>query len=326
MGFDPMPPDEIQAYLGLIGNTAQAVSVILTDGTMVTGRYTIGDQSYPLILQAAEAPVAYSVAIPGGRIAGILEQNPVGAKASDPSLLVLPARHAGLDVVSTEFSTYLLPGGTWQQTGTSRYRENTMLYLDANAISARSGGLNNIGGGWVVSAQIGWERKLVGRAEGRLKHHVAEVGAHCAAPRADLTLIGYVEFFDISGIAASSEGGPLLQLEGSLWSAAKVWRAPPGPRNVDGRWALCYFRQECMSLGPRNWERIGQPVRVYGDKQPHEQTLGDQGIAHCYLMARAAACFPSDKLCPHLPGLPPHSVDTFQGDPGPPPSPIRGLR
>ena len=40
MVFNPMTPDEIRAYLG---ETAEAVSVILTDGKMLTGRYVLTD-------------------------------------------------------------------------------------------------------------------------------------------------------------------------------------------------------------------------------------------------------------------------------------------
>jgi hypothetical protein len=296
MGFDPIPPDAIQAYLGELGNTGQVLSVILTDGTMLTGGYKIGgDWSRPLTLEVFEHGDPYRVAIPAGRIAGMFEQvtsGPPGAQAPDPSLLVPAAARAGLKVESEGSLKLLEPGAPWTPAPTMMppYREDAILYFDADAISARSGGINSIGFGLpAFSTSVGWNRKLVSVAKGFLKNHVVEIGSHCAAPRADLTLKGFVEFWDVSRVQPSSESGPLLDLEGTQWIAAVMRPSPPGARAPDEPWALCYFRHDRLSLGPGSWEHIGQPVSVYGDKQPREQTL-DLGVAPCYLMARAAAC------------------------------------
>jgi hypothetical protein len=298
MRFEPMPLDEIRAFLEVIGEKrVPAISVILTDGTMLTGRFRhYPDRSVPLILEAETDGSGARVEIPTDRIAGILEQNPIGAKELDPTLLSSPAEQAGLKGEYWVTSYLRQVVSEWTQAEVIHYDTDTMLYLDAEAISARSGGINNIGGGFIVSASMGWESKLVSRAARRLKRNVVEIGEHCAAWHADVTVIGYVEFYDDFGVQPSPEGGPVLEVEGALWNAAIVWRAPPGERQVDNRWALCYFRKDRLGLGPRSWERIDQPVRVYGDKQPHQQTL-DLGVAPCYLKARAAACFPTDRLC-----------------------------
>ena len=201
MGFDPMPRDEIQAYVGVIGNSAQAVSVILTDGTILTGRYYIRDDpSHPLALETHEGNTHYDVAIPADRIAGILEQftsEPRG-QGWDPSILLPSAERAGLQVSISYSLSSIDPGGQWIQSERIRYLEDTMLYFDADAISARSGGINSIGLGFALaSASAGWQYKLIDKAKGFLKHHVIDVGSHCAAPRADMTLKGYVQFFDV---------------------------------------------------------------------------------------------------------------------------------
>ena len=294
MGFDPIPPDVIQAYLGEIGNTAEALSVILTDGTMLTGRYKIGgDWPHPLTLKAFRDGESYRVTIPADRIAGIFEQvtsSPLGVEALDGSLLTPPAARAGLKVEGERSRGLKRPGAVWIPAGPIRYQKDAMLYFDASAISERSGGINSIGFGLpAFSASVGWSRKLVSMAKDFLKNHVVEIGSHCAEPRTDLTLKGYVEFWDISGVEPSSESGPLLELEGTQWTAAVVRPSPPGARTQNEPWALCYFRKDCMSLGPGSWEHIVQPVSIYGDKQPLEQTL-DLGVAQCYLKARAAAC------------------------------------
>jgi hypothetical protein len=296
MEFSPMTPDEIGTYLDVLGDTAEAVSVILTDATMLTGQYVITDDpSLPLILGAIEDPIGHFVPIPAGRIAGILEQNLVGTPEPDRALLVTPALQAGLELVSVPFTFFHLRlEDDWIQGSSIRFEERSMLYFDARGISARSGGINNVGIGFIGSGQIGWENTLVGKAERRLKRHVVEIGSHCTAPRADLTVIGYVEFFDVSGLQPSSDGGPLIELEGSRWTAAAVYNAPPGSRHLDNRWALCYFRQDGMSLEPRSWKRMTQPVRVYGDKQPSPKSPPSLGVAQCRLLARAAACFPTD--------------------------------
>jgi hypothetical protein len=101
---------------------------------------------------------------------------------------------------------------------------------------------------------------------------------------------GYVEFFDISKAKPSSEGGPVLEIEGAKWAAAIVRPSPPAGKSLDDPWALCYFRQDCMMVGPENWKHIVQPVSIYGDKRPFGQKL-PLGVAKCYLMARAAMAF-----------------------------------
>lgn len=101
---------------------------------------------------------------------------------------------------------------------------------------------------------------------------------------------GYVEFFDVSRAEPSPEGGPLLEVEGAKWAAAVVRRSPPAERSPEDPWALCYFRQDYLMVGPGKWEHIAQPVSICGDKQPFEQAL-QLGVAHCYLKARAAMAF-----------------------------------
>jgi hypothetical protein len=298
MTFEPMPTEEIREYFELIGDEVQAVSVILTDGTMLTGRYAGGGLSGRPVLEAVDDRRAYRVIVPASAIAGILEQvtaNPSGTGVPDPSLLVGPAARAGLEVLPVGYFGLLDPGPRWLPGETIQYTADTMIYFDADAISARSGGINGIGGGFLASGNLQWAPKLVSKGERLLKRHVFDVGSQCAAPRADLTLVGYVEFFDVSQAQASAEGGPLLESEGSLWNAATVWSSPPGARRSGDPWALCYFRQDRLGLGPVSWQRIGQPVRVYGDKQPHGQTIHELGVAPCYLKVRVAGCFKADQ-------------------------------
>src|SRR5690242_3955386 len=71
---------------------------------------------------------------------------------------------------------------------------------------------------------------------------------HCTTPHAHLTVKGYVEFFDISKAKPSSEGGPVLEIEGAKWAAAIVRPSPPAGKSLDDPWALCYFRQNCMMV------------------------------------------------------------------------------
>jgi hypothetical protein len=147
MGFDPIPPTVIEDYLHEVATTGMTMSVILTDGTMLTGR--LGESRYPLILYAVEGIRTYYVVLPEDRIAGILEQNPWGSQASEPFLLVHPAEQAGLDVGVgiQQHLDYLEPSGTWRQGAVIWYERDAWLYLDSNAISTRSGGINNIGFG-----------------------------------------------------------------------------------------------------------------------------------------------------------------------------------
>jgi hypothetical protein len=298
MEFDPIPPEEIDEYLSKARHVGYALSVILTDGTTLTGRSNAtrsrADQS--IVLSVEERNGSSRVVIPVDRVAGIAEQVlpevDGGVQPPDPALLVPAAEKAGLEVRRLSHIGGLHPGSTWEQ-GRIHYQEDTWLYLDSNAISLRSGGINSIGFGIpIASASIGWQSKLFNKARGFLGNHVVDVGSHCAAPHADLALNGYVQFFDVSGYPPSSDVGPLLELEGSLWTAAVVRPSPRGTRSADDPWALCYFRQECMMLGWGSWENMLQPVRIYGDKQPQVQTL-DMGVAYCYLKARAAMCFGS---------------------------------
>src|SRR5919198_4665391 len=97
MTFDPMSPSELETYLTLIDQRVRAISVILTDGTSLTGRYVAGGLPDRPILEAIDDRYVYRVIVPGRRIAGILEQmttNPSGTGPPSPSLLVDPAKRA----------------------------------------------------------------------------------------------------------------------------------------------------------------------------------------------------------------------------------------
>lgn len=302
MAFDAIPRGEIQDYLSRLGDKTQAMSVFLTDGTMLSGVCSVGmDLSRPLTLEAFWSGDPYRVAIPTDRIAGIIEQvtsTQLRADMLDASLLALPARHAGLQVEydgqgllfaysepdREKWRAPSVPTPIW-------YEQDSWLYLDADAIRNRSGGINSIGFGIPVgSGSIGWDSPLINKAKRFLKRNVVDIGAHCIQKRSSYTLRGYVEFWDVSTFEPSSENGPLLQLEGARWGAAVVRRSPPAVRSSEGPWALCYFRQDRLSLGAASWERIAQPVHIYGDNQPRQQKT-DLGTAPCYLMARAAMAF-----------------------------------
>jgi hypothetical protein len=82
-----------------------------------------------------------------------------------------------------------------------------------------------------------------------------------------------VEFFEVSNVEPSPEGGPLLEIEGAKWTAAVMHRSPPAGRSLEDPWALCYFSQDRMGLDSGSWKRISQPVRLYGDKHPIAQQL-----------------------------------------------------
>jgi hypothetical protein len=297
MSFDPMSPDEVDAYLDLIPDGVQTVTMILTDGTFLTGRLVLSGVPERPILEAFDDSYGYRVIVPSHRIAGILEQvttNPSGTGPPSPSLLVDPATRAGLAALPIEYAGMINPGAKWRTGERIQYGLDTIIYVDAEAISARSGGLRGIGGGFLASASVSWAPRLLSKVEGLLKHNEFPIGSHCGAPRADLTLIGYVEFFDVSNATPSAEHGPLLELEGAIWVAAAVRRSPSWARRQNEPWALCYFRRDRIGIGPANWERIGQPVRVYGDKQPQEEQTS-LGLARCHLKARAAGVLIADE-------------------------------
>jgi hypothetical protein len=95
------------------------------------------------------------------RVAANTPRPPLSPEALDADLLVRPAVQAGLTVYATY--AYIAPGTEWTQSETIHYQEDSWLCLDADAISARLGGINSIGVGWVVSASIGWGSKLVNK-------------------------------------------------------------------------------------------------------------------------------------------------------------------
>jgi hypothetical protein len=295
MTFDTMPPEDLQEYLAMIPKRDTA-SIILTDGTTLTGRYVKDALPLRPILEALDEHHLYRVIVPSSRIAGVLEHsttNPTGIGPSPPALLVDAAIRSGLDVSKVEYFAEIEFTGDWRMSETIYFGVDTVLYLDASSMQSRMGGINGIGGGFLASASVNWSQKMVSKVKRLLKHHVVEVGSQCGAPRSDMTMMGYVEFFDVSNLEPSSDSGPLLLLEGARWIGAVVRQTPPGARSPDEPWALCYFQEDHLGLGPRNWERIGQPVRIYGDKlsQPQNTNLG---IAPCYLKVRAAACFGTD--------------------------------
>jgi len=294
--YEAMTVDEVSEYLALLPGEDLTLSIVLTDATMITGYYIRDHLPGRPILEAIDDRHSYRVIVPSRRIAGILEHvtaNRLGAGLSPPNLLLGPAEQAGLEVLTTESFGLIDPGGEWRRRESIFYGVDTLLYLDADAISARSGGIRGIGGGFLASASVSWAPKLVSKAARFLKQNLVEPGAHCGEPRADFAMKGYVEFFDVTNVEPSADEGPLLLLEGSTWIGAALRSSAPGMRRRGEPWALCYFREDRMGLGSTNWERIGQPVRIYGDKQPVSQNTS-LGVARCFVKVRVAGCFSGD--------------------------------
>jgi hypothetical protein len=166
------------------------------------------------------------------------------------------------------------------------FKDDTPLYSDWEFLSKKAGGLNSLGVGVPLgSLSAGWDKSLWGSFRKKVKENGTRLESVCT--RSELTVSGHVTFFGSDGDETPSDA---LVMEGGEWEAGivtpyRVWGSVVPPNYV---WVLAYFRRDAFMFPRQLWEKIGLPIRIYGERVG-VPVKTEYGSVDCYIKVRAVA-------------------------------------
>jgi hypothetical protein len=168
------------------------------------------------------------------------------------------------------------------------FTKESAAYTDWGYFQHKSGGLNNLGVGFVGSLSVGWNRSLWSLFSQSLDDKPMDIRG--LAFRDTAVVKGFVSFFrryDKLPLPISTP--ELLNMEGGQWIAAAVSPCRHLTLSALGNvpWLLAYFRLDGFMIPFELWERASTEFRIFGDMVEANVDTGG-GRQNCFLKARAA--------------------------------------
>lgn len=282
--------------------------VLLNDGSsmLADSREARVDRTRnSLVVKYESASREVNVLVPLEDVAGTVPfnaPNPLEPPRSDRPLRVAESRPALLDilidrvvaearsrdymVVSVDISRLREPPPDAILPGDISWGHPEILYVDAMYF-AGLGGVTGAGVSVPIGgASVSWAPTLRKRALRKLRGGVLPTKELCTAGKRPVRASGFIEFFDLRSDAARAKFHLHVD-EGKPFVPATLWidqeRRPY-------QWALVYFRDiwSAFPIGEQEaWERIRQPVVVYGEVV-HKEMKTTEWKAACYMLVRCA--------------------------------------
>jgi hypothetical protein len=305
--LEPLARDQLAAALDEISDGGGSwATIVLTDGTALPARISphgvlSGDR---LVLEDNRTFSEHTISVPADRVAGVspfafrqtyteqrfrrkVRKQPPSADDWLYRALTENAERAGLSVEFTSV-LYRLPHERPIRWGGIEFRTDTPLYCDWQFLARAAGGINNVGVGFVVSVSAGWSKSLMSsfrKTVARTTEPLAMVCQHH-----EPACRGHVNL--LAGAGDDHDG---LSMEGARWLPAIMTERPVADGRVDrsGAWTLAYFREDGFMLPHALWDKLSQPIRVFGDVIS-TPAMTDYGAVSCFVKVRAAAFLEAD--------------------------------
>lgn len=169
------------------------------------------------------------------------------------------------------------------------FLRDTPLYCDWDYLSKKNGGLNSLGVGFVASISAGWSKSLWSSFKKKVESTLVAYEHACSLQ--EVSLKGFPVFLTVRKSKSLSDiTEEVLKMEGSKWyatifSSEKV-RNFKHLTNIE--WIPIYFKEDSLMLPKDLWEKLSQPIRVFGDIVT-AATKTQFGEVSCFVKARAAA-------------------------------------
>jgi len=324
MKLEPMPPGEIYNVVDHCYKSGYySLIIILTDGTTFCttipgkawgggypGLIPVSKQCFSLPnhleVEHDQVDKEHSIYIPFNQIAGISTLQYSQEQIKTLGLPISSTYHVGsayerlfedflpkaqrhLFKVERHHPMYRLTIHQPFKWGKISFGGDTPLYCDWDFLSKTSGGLNNLGVGFVVSFSAGWKNSLWRSFKKKVEQTRTELD-HVVSKR-EVTVSGFVQFvkFDKSTQLKSETEG-LLEMESERWCSAIIssLKVKHISQLKKVSWTLAYFKEPAFMFPKDLWERFSQEIRVYGEVIP-VAVKTEFGEVGCFIKARAAA-------------------------------------
>lgn len=183
------------------------------------------------------------------------------------------------------------------------FYQDTPLYSDWDYFFRKSGGINNVGIGFMASATVGWNKSLWSFFKEQLQANPSPVNESIGLD--EVAKIGYITFL----AEKTPDGGtrkrfinskarpipPLsdkisVEMEGGKWIASVLTEKKISvPEELsEAPWDIVYFKEDAFMFPRTCWEDLVVPIKIYGDVV-NTFLSTDFGKAKYFIKARAAA-------------------------------------
>lgn len=172
--------------------------------------------------------------------------------------------------------------------GEFRFSQDTLLYADQNFAQFTQGGLTYT----ELNAQfinVGWTKSPQYILTQRLKKKTTEISKACQRP--EVVLIGHPSFFSKDDELSQEQALFMsMTMEGNLWTAAVICTDILNDISEMKTlpWCLAYFKKDAFIYPAEYWQKITQPIYLYGDIAPVD-IMTEVGRVNCFLRVRGAA-------------------------------------
>jgi len=172
-----------------------------------------------------------------------------------------------------------------------KFLDDTLIYADWNYFSRIIGGVNSVGIYFsAIGASAGVQLRLADECMKSFERPHSRIDGICRTSEA--VVRAYVTFFEVAGAAVGTPNPMSLQMDGTTWHAALVStdRINDASEVASSVWALAYFREDGFLVDEVLWDKISQPVLLFGDVMP--ATISTHvGQVSCSVYVRSAAAY-----------------------------------
>ncbi len=152
--------------------------------------------------------------------------------------------------------------------GELKFKRVYPMYTDWDYLSRVSGGINSIGGGFVVSGSVAWEKSLYSVRKRIMKKRIKSLSDIDKTKEDTVIIGGYIDHVYIK--KGKKKKTSHVQMEGFNWFPVIISEEPIRDENdlVGRNWCVGYMRESCMQVPKLAFEETQTPLRIQGELMP----------------------------------------------------------
>ncbi len=152
--------------------------------------------------------------------------------------------------------------------GALKAKEGSPIYIDWEYVSHKAGGLNNIGGGLMVSASVGVQRSLYYEHGKLMRKKAADFGTVFENKEDSVVTNAFIyhDFFK----KVRGKRNITMDMEGEEWSAVLLSSEPIKDKKDlrDDNWCVGFMKDNCMQIPKMVFKDIQKPLKIQGEVIP----------------------------------------------------------
>lgn len=143
-----------------------------------------------------------------------------------------------------------------------------------------AGGINNIGGGCVVSASLGFQKSLSYEQRKLMRKKATDIGAVFGSKNDSIVIKAFIyhDFFK----KRRGKRNITMDMEGEEWSAVLISDKPIKDKKelLYDNWCVGFMKDKCMQLPKMVFKDMQMPVKIQGEviQMPIDTAVGTSRV------------------------------------------------